>query len=232
MHGRCCTGSCWRIRCPPHLSLLLAENILTGGVPYYVDTNQRTITGAGTDGGDTVYANNYKYSTVRAWLNGSYEGNDTQTQTYTNTGFLQSAFTQSAQKLIATTTVDNSAASTNPASNDKQWNSGTNNYACADTMDKIFLLSEKEATTTEYGFAAYDSFGTGSTRIRATTDYAKATGAYQSSTEGYGGWWWLRSPFFLIDIDARLVFFGGSAGNFDDVFFAGGGVVPALCVQL
>ena len=47
-------------------ALLLAENILTGGICYYVGWNTRTITGAGT-----IYPNNYKYSTIRAWLNGT-----------------------------------------------------------------------------------------------------------------------------------------------------------------
>ena len=53
--------------------MLLAENILTGGIPYYVDRNERTITGAGTKESEpaTVYPNNYKYSTIRAWLNGT-----------------------------------------------------------------------------------------------------------------------------------------------------------------
>ena len=62
-------------------ALLLAEKILTGGVPYYVDTNTRTIAGAGTkeEKPDTVYPNNWQYSTIRAWLNGRYETNDTQT---------------------------------------------------------------------------------------------------------------------------------------------------------
>ena len=54
-------------------ALLLAENILTGGICYYVGWNTRTITGAGTKEGEpaTVYPNNYKYSTIRAWLNGT-----------------------------------------------------------------------------------------------------------------------------------------------------------------
>ena len=53
-------------------ALLLAEKILTGGIPYYVDLNTRAIRGAGTieEMPNTVYPNNYKYSTIRAWLNG------------------------------------------------------------------------------------------------------------------------------------------------------------------
>ena len=219
-------------------ALLLAEGILTGGIPYYVDTSTRAITGAGT-----VYPNNWQYSTIRAWLNGSYEANDPQDKTYTDKGFLQTAFTESARKLIAPTSVDNSAASTNPASNDKQWNDGKNEYASdTPTTDKIFLLSEEEATTgaylkdkgitEDYGFDKYDSSGEGSTRIRVPTDYAKATGAEQNS---YGrGMWWLRSPYYYEEEKARVVSSAGiaSVGDFISVIDTYGGVVPALSISL
>ena len=213
--------------------LLLAEKILTGGIPYYVDTSTRAITGAGT-----VYPNNWQYSTIRAWLNGSYEANDPQDTTYTNKGFLQTAFTESAQKLIADTSVDNSAASTIPSGItdedlESYWNSGENPYASdTPTKDKIFLLSEQEATNSEYGFAAYDAYGKGSTRIRVTTDYAKATEAYQSLTEGYGGWWWLRSPLFNNESLARGIYNNDIADYHITVYITYGGVVPALSISL
>ena len=218
-------------------ALLLAEGILTGGIPYYVDTSTRAITGAGT-----VYPNNWQYSTIRAWLNGSYEANDPQDKTYTDKGFLQTAFTESARKLIAPTSVDNSAASTNPASNDKQWNDGKNEYASdTPTTDKIFLLSEEEATTSEYGFAEYNVYvgdndgTTTSTGIRVTTDYAKATGANQSSTEDYGDlwWWWLRSPYYALDVNiARVICNYGYAITISYANNTDGGVVPALSISL
>ena len=72
-----------------------------------------------------MYPNNWQYSTIRAWLNGLdvVKSDDPleNDKTYTNNGFLQTAFTADAQSLIAYTSVDNSAASTNPASNPKQW---------------------------------------------------------------------------------------------------------------
>ena len=225
--------------------LLLAEKILTGGIPYYVDLNTRTITGAGTKEGepDIVYPNNWQYSTIRAWLNGldvvksdAPLGND---KTYTNNGFLQTAFTADAQSLIAATSVDNSAASTIPSGItdedlESYWNSGENPYASdTPTKDKIFLLSEQEATNSEYGFAAYDAYGKGSTRIRVTTDYAtKATGAYQSSTPGYGGWWWLRSPLYSSEYNARVIHDYGIANRSGNVLDTNGGVVPALSISL
>ena len=224
-------------------ALLLAEKILTGSIPYSVDRNTRTITGAGTKQGepDTVYPNNWQYSTIRAWLNGldvvkSDDAQDNDT-TYDGKGFLQTAFTTNAQNLIAETEVDNSAASTNPASNDKHWNSGMNEYACGNTTDKVFLLSEAEATTgvylkgitdEDYGFSDY---GEGSTRIRVTTDYAKATGAYQDSTDGYGGWWWLRSPRFgSYGLYAHVIDNDGHATLYKRFDYTEGGVVPALCI--
>ena len=231
-------------------ALLLAEKILTGGIPYYVDLNTRTITGAGTKEGDpnTVYPNNWQYSTIRAWLNGldvvksdDPLENDT---TYTGKGFLQTAFTQSARDKIAYTTVDNSAASTNPASDPNLWENGENPYASdTPTMDKVFLLSEAEATTgvhlqekditaEDYGFDEYSKSGKGNTRIRVTTDYAKATGAYQDSTEGYGGWWWLRSPLCSLESYARGIYSDGYANVYNYVYGSYGGVVPALSISL
>ena len=195
-------------------SLLLAEKILTGGIKWADSSN------------------NYQNSNIRKWLNGN-NGTAVASDYTGGSGFLQTAFTTSAQDRIASTTVNNSAASTNPASNPQQWNSGNNPYASdTPTTDKIFLLSEKEATTSDYGFAEYNQYGTGSTRIRVTTDYAKATGAYQSSTEGYGGWWWLRSPnYYFVDI-ARDIYNDGYAGSDNFVINTYGGVVPALSISL
>ncbi len=125
--------------------------------------------------------------------------------------------------------MDNSEESTFGTGENQQ----ANQYVCSNTTDKIFLLGEKEATNSGYGFAAYDQFGTDSTRIRVTTDYTKATGAYQSSTEGCGGWWWLRSPNYRGEYYARVILHDGGAYDiYNSVFIARWGVVPALCVQL
>ena len=162
--------------------------------------------------------NNYKASEIRAWLIGD---------------FFLSAFTAAQQAAIPTTTVDNSAHSTNPDANATQWNSGANQYASdTPTSDKIFLLSEQEVTTSAYGFADYDKYvgdssgTTSSTRIRATTDFAKATGVNQNSNAGLGGWWWLRSPCFN---NAYYVYFSGKPDDPNGVIDRGG-VVPALSI--
>lgn len=169
--------------------LLLAENILTANVPYNDGTSTRTIEG------ETVYANNYKHSQIRAYLNGLdyyYDTSSTETTKkteYTGKGFLQTAFTQSAQALIAETVVDNSKETTGYSES-----TYAADYACENTTDKIFLLSESEVINSDYGFAAYKSCGKGNARIRFPTDYAKANYADASSKDGCGGSWWLRSP--------------------------------------
>ena len=203
-------------------ALLLAENILTGGIPYYVSSYKRTIDSV------TVFANNYKYSTIRAWLNGSYETDDTQEKNYEGKGFLQTAFTDEALKCIAETTVDNTKESTFGRGEDQE----DNPYACDNTTDKIFLLSEQEATMSDYGFAEYTASGQGNTRIRVTTDYAQATGAYHSSIDGYGGWWWLRSPHYYDEYYARLIDYDGNANYGSHVFDMRMGVVPALSISM
>ena len=236
----------WRVLNKDYAStgkaLLLAESILTGGVCYYVSINTRKFTKEKETEKVTEYTNNWQYSTVRAWLNGRYESDDPQANEYAGKGFLQTAFTESAQDLIADTSVDNSAASTIPSGINTEalksdWNDGVNPYASdTPTTDKIFLLSEKEATNSEYGFDEYDrwvgdDYGTTtSTRIRDTTDYAKATGADQSFREGYGGWWWLRSPHYDRGIDAHVIRSDGDANYSNVVAITRGGVVPALCI--
>ena len=184
--------------------LLLAENILINKA-YHASLN-----------------NNYENSSIRAYLTGD---------------FLTTAFTQAEQDAIEATTVINNARSTNPDSNDKEWNNGANQYASdTPTIDKIFLLSEQEATKADYGFAAYNEFkddGThdDSTRIRMTTAFAKANGAYQNTKEGYGGYWWLRSPCYDFGYIAIYVHCDGSASGIIGVPNDAFGVVPALCLQ-
>lgn len=226
----------WRVLNPSASGnkILVAESILTANVDYYDyhDVN-RTIDGK------TVYPSNYEHSKIRAYLNGlSYvvkanaSAEQTTDSTYNGIGFLQTAFTQSAQNFIATTTVDNSAASTNTASNAKQWNNGINDFACENTEDKIFLLSEKEATTADYGFREYDVYE--SSRIRQPTDFAKANYAYafQSNRVNYGGWWWLRSPGTGFNYIAHIVFYDGIGNGVYNVNEEGSSVVPALCLSL
>lgn len=210
--------------------LLLAENILTANVPYYAyesRSNTRTV------GSDTyIYPNNYKYSQIRAYLNGLdyyYDTSSTETTKktdYTGKGFLQTAFTQNAQGLIAETVVDNSVETTSYSED-----TYATKYACENTTDKIFLLSASEVINSDYGFAAYDSYGKGNTRIRFPTDYAKANRAAMSSTDGNGGYWWLRSPYYNYSYNARFVNNDGDAFRSEYVCYIFLGVVPALSIS-
>lgn len=194
----------WRILTDDYngKKLLLAETILTGHVSYYDYEANKIIDGT------TIYSNNYKESRIRAWLNGlSYyvtaSGADigqSVNREFQDRGFLQTAFTETIRTKIATdTTIDNSPRSSNTAANANQWNNGNNKYACANTTDSIFLLSEQEVTKSDYGFSAYDVYKgdsngtTESSRIRMTSDFAKANFVEQYEENG-GSCWWLRSP--------------------------------------
>lgn len=210
--------------------LLLSDQILINCAYYDSKDVDRDI------GGVTVYPNNYERSRVRAFLNGlSYQvketGGSEQTSNdeFLSKGFLYTAFTNIAQGKISSTTVDNSATSANPSGNSGQWNVAT--YICGNTGDKIFLLSEQEATTTAYGFATYNTDD--SARKLLTTDFAKANGAYQNTSSGKGGNWWLRSPSnSTVEKKVRSINFNGYAGDEDKVNNSSTGVVPALYVNL
>jgi len=185
--------------------LVMSEKILANGA-YYTSTSNRTVSGS------TVYPNNYQYSTLRAMLNG-YDGSAYSVDNFAGKGFLDVAFTETEKAYITTTTVDNSAGTTESSSNP---------YACANTDDRIFALSYRDLLNTSYGFAS--SLGSSSTRCGVLTDYARATGALMSTDSSYygNGWWWSRSPYadysdfasyvyndgFLISNDVTRAFFG------------------------
>jgi len=226
----------WRVLNPfeGKRKIFLAESMLMAGVFFYDYYNvSRKIDGK------TIYPNNYKHSKIRAYLNGlSYvvrekEGAEqTVNNSCLNKGFLQKAFTASAQKLILSTAIDNAAASANPFSNASMWDGGKNIFACEDTKDKIFLLSEKEATASAFGFTEYDDYGRGNSRIRKATDYAKANFAYQGPGSAFGGWWWLRSPYYYRTDFALDCDYAGSAFDFGMVSTRRGGIVPALSISV
>ena len=161
-------------------------------------------------------SNIYEYSEIREWLNGD---------------FIHTAFSTTELALIAETDVDNSPRSTNPDANATQWDNGENRWVCGNTTDKIFLLSEQEVTKSEYGFTAYDVYGKGNSRICVTTDFAKACGACQNTSDGFGGYWWLRSPTYYDSFATRRVSDYGYAGLYSSVALDDFGVVPALCLN-
>ena len=190
---------------------MFAENILVS-CEYYdlIDVNRYSDDG-------TIYPNNYEHSRIRACLNGlsyKFRGSNAAGKiylpviTYSGKGFLQMAFTEEEQGLIAEITVDNTALSTNPDTS--LWNNGFNTYACSDTKDKVFLLSEQEKSKYDVG------------RIEMT-DFAKASGC--------GGNWWLRSPVYYNCNYARYVYTSGYFTGESYVNSTNFGVVPALCLD-
>lgn len=161
--------------------------------------------------------NNYEKSEIRAWLN------DT---------FFKLSFNKTEKAQILTTTVDNSVASTGFKANE---------YACGDTEDKVFLLSNAEVTNDAYGFMSFKSHDKGR-RLR-TSDYSKATGVMTyiwsnsdsksyKEYEGNGYWWWLRSPSHYNSHNAHFVDYAGSSVQGADVDYSYGGVVPAIQINL
>lgn len=198
--------------------LLLSVKILEGR-PYAESCyNVRTING------NTVYPNNYEYSSIRSFFNGA------------ENSFLQTAFNAVEQEAIAITKVDNGILSTKSDG----VSSGENKYICNDTYDKIFLLSERESTKKEYGFD-YDGISS-ITRNLDATDYAKAGGVkcfamHVGTTDYYGGCWMLRSPCWNVNnsVDTAQIYIrgcqpggcGGLSANYSKDY----GVVPALCLK-
>ncbi len=176
---------------------ILAEMILDSQDYNYTDSS-RTING------QTIYANNYEYSSIRAWLNES---------------FYNTAFSDLQKEIIQTVEVDNSA---------------NNRYACSNTQDKVWLLSQQEVTREIYGFntdySAYDT-----ARRKKTTAYSQCQGAWTSSViSSYAGngRWWLRSPNYDYGHYSRCVTCNGSTINDYYVNSTNFCVVPALQIAL
>ena len=114
---------------------------------------------------------NYERSDIRAYLNSE---------------FYNTAFNEYQQSLINTVTVDNSNKTT--AHPDIP-------TMCKDTEDKIFLPAFSEITNEQYGFE--DAGTKDMYRIKLTTDYARAVGAWMYyKTDGYygSGAWLTRTP--------------------------------------
>lgn len=154
-------------------ALVVAEKALTANIPYYINFSNRTINAK------TVYPNNYMYSSIRAFLNGRYEINDVQPADYEGKGFLQTAFSSTAQDIILTTNVVNNGFS---AGVDTTYPPSLE-YFCDNTNDKIFLLSYVDSKMLK----------TDDSRTRITTDYAKSNYAEHSNIFN-GSEYWLRSP--------------------------------------
>lgn len=158
-----CEPIVWNILSNTSGEYYIVSSVLLDVHCYYNSDSNRIIDG------QTIYPNNYKYSDIRTWL---------------NEDFYNSAFAL-GNEYIQTTTVDNSASTTNSASN---------KYACENTEDKVFLPSYRDYRNSSYGF--FESSSDTVTRVCKTTDWARARGANcsTSSLSLYNGYYWTRSP--------------------------------------
>lgn len=155
-------------------------------------------------------SNNYAESEIRRWLNST---------------FLDTAFNAEEQARIILSGVDNSVASTGYRENE---------YACEDTEDKVFLMSHADISKIKYGFSA--AYSEDDDRIRVTSDYSRATGAFiDRNGERYGnGYWWLRSPGDAKSYARVRVVFSNGVSDYSYYYPNGdyGSVVPALWLKL
>lgn len=86
---------------------------------------------------------------------------------------------------------------------------------------KVFLISENEA------------FSNAETRKLSTTDFARANGAWMTTSAGKGnGIWWLRTPNEQNSKQVKVVTNSGAASNYELVNNSGFGVVPALKIRI
>ena len=189
-------GTTYWFRCEPivwNILSYIVSSVILDSHCYYNSRANRTIDD------QIIYPNNYKYSDIRTWL---------------NEDFYNSAFAL-GREYIQTTTVDNSASTTNSTSN---------KYACDNTEDKIFLPSCQDYLNGSYGFA------TNETRCCKPTDWARARGAHYSSTDN--GWYLTRSPYSVYSSYTLFIDSDGSSLDYISVDFSEGGVRPGLSIKI
>ncbi len=211
-------------------ALLLSDEIVTANIPFHKYNSEKAKRSVCSN------HNCYEHSQIRAYLNGliywydaSYSYDTYSDKSYEGKGFLQTVFTDQAQDKIVITKVDNS--------HDSSIDSQGKLEGCAspDTNDKIFLLSEREVTSSEYGFStSYSAEGPGNARIKFPSDYAIANYCFRHYKENYGGSWWLRSSSKKGEYRsyARGISDAGYADKSYSTTDRERGIVPALCIDL
>lgn len=205
----------WRVLSADSNNYLLMSDLIIDSQDYYYSASNRTI------GTSTISANNYQYSHIRSWLNG-YTDVEQVTNSYS---FIKYAFSSAEQDKINTTTVDNSAATTN---------STTNAYACDDTNDKLFLLSYADTLNNQdYGFNSAAATADAKRQLK-TTDYCQSQGGNAVLLGDYQGNspWWLRSPHYYSQSYAGYASEDGYVNANSSVCKTGYGIVPAMYVTL
>ena len=163
----------------------------------------------------TVYANNYEYCDLRAWLNDD---------------FYHSAFALN-DSYIQVSNVINDAGSTIPDGGTAA-QGYSNPYACNDTQDKIYVPCVNEYFYYDYGYPT----NTGQTvkRCFVPTDWARARGAEYYTVEGdyfNFGTHWTRSPRNTYYYFAYCISNDGTTVSFSNNR-SGISVRPAMRIQI
>ncbi len=196
----------WKILQVNGAEYKLVTDLIIDNQKFHSSFDDRTIDGK------TVYANNYEHSDIRNWLNST---------------FYNVAFTEKLKSYINTTLVDNSLDSTGDASNP---------YICNDTNDKVYLLSKKDITNTDYGFNSYISTSTGDmSKCKYMSDYAIASGCCVIGNKilDYNfGPFWLRTPGTRASYSPLYIVSDGSLATISGVNCEYVGVAPAITVTI
>ena len=204
---------------------IVMTNKIMRGISYYGSSQDRQLDG------ETIYANNYEYSNLRAWLNGynlhETFSSDYYSLDYTDVGFYDLAFSSSEKAKIATTLVDNSLTTTG---------NSTNSYVCNDTNDKLFVLSYSDLINPSFGFDSSD-YAYDYARQFRVTDFAVASGTLVNADPDlyypYGtAQIWTRSPANNKSTSARRVEAAGDISQKDYVYQKAMGVVPAMTLDI
>ena len=177
---------------------LLANDVLDNG-------SYQSYLGTRSDGYDTIYPNNYKYSELRRFLIDEFY---TKVLGLTNTSY------------IVTTEVDNSASST--------YQPEDNPFACANTYDPVFVPSYQDLINVDYGI--YNEVY----RVCYSSEYARAKGAFISTDEEHYNrpLFWTRSPLnanyddlvVCVDYDGYLKYTDSNVSSI--------GIRPAIIIKL
>lgn len=178
-----CEPIVWKVLSNNDGNYYVLSNVLLDVHDYYGSNSSRNIDG------QTVYANNYKHSAIRSWLNNEFY----------NTAFAL------GHSNIQETTVDNSLSTID----------GTvSAYTCESTQDKVFMPSYRDYQNDSYGFPTTTDSST--SRRCFVTDWTKARGASYLKTEGFEnlGSYWTRSPASDVSNNAWRVFDVGGLGKY------------------
>lgn len=155
----------------------------------------------------SINPNNYEYSTIRSWLNDA---------------FYEAAFSDLQRELILTTRVDNTDNTDDYAID----------WACADTYDKVFLISLEEIKQV-LGIVNPHQGNNGLQKV--PTEYAKSQGVNMGSYGNKAQYseWLLRTPGrsiwddWCLPVGADGVIYRGQNVNLNSY-----GVVPAVKIKL